>query len=227
MGKKCCVKGCKSNYALSRAKNNIHLKMKNDQKMAHQKSVKMFGLPIAVDERKVWIKSIPNLTEDVVNNLKGNPSVCIRHWPENYPEIKSSGNGTMRPAVPPSIFEGVPSSSHPTPPPPPRTTKKTSFEVRTAKPDELQDFLKADIMSFDDLCKAMKEDSHQFSVSTSSFIANNTLWIVSQKFCSGVPEFSINVNTDLSFKGFCMGAQCTITILSKNPITKLNQWSKN
>jgi hypothetical protein len=76
MGRKCCVRGCKSNYALSTAKNNIHLKIKNDQVKANQRNIKMFGLPIALEERKVWFKSIPNLTEEVVNNLKTNPAMC-------------------------------------------------------------------------------------------------------------------------------------------------------
>ena len=124
MGRKCCVSGCKSNYDLSKAKNNIHLKKKNDQVKEDQRSIKMFGLPIGVEERKVWIKAIPNLTEEVVNDLKANPAVCVRHWPENYPATKSKGNGTMRPAIPPSVFEGVPSSLLPTPPPPPRPTKR-------------------------------------------------------------------------------------------------------
>ena len=132
----------------------------------------------------------------------------------------------MRPERPSSIFEGVPMSSLPTPPPPARTTTKSSFLVRTARPDELQEFLAADSLSFDDLCATMKEGKHQFNEKTSSFIANNTLWIVSQRFCSGVPEFSLNVKPDLSFSGFVMGAQCTITTLSKNRITKVNRWSK-
>ena len=186
----------------------------------------MFGLPIGVEERKVWIKAIPNLTEKVVNDLKSNPAVCVRHWPENYRETKSKGNGAVRPAVPPSIFEGVPSSSLPTPPPPPRPTKKSLLEVRAVQPDELPDFLALDRLTFDDLCTTMKEEKHRFNVATSSFIANSSLWIVSQNFCSGVPEFSLNVKEDLSFKGFCIGVQCTITTLSKGRTTKLNRWSK-
>ena len=84
-----------------------------------------FGLPVAVEERKVWIKSIPNLTEQVANSLKGNPAVYIRHWPENYPETKSTANGTMRPSLPPYIFDDVAASLLPTPSPPPRTTTTT------------------------------------------------------------------------------------------------------
>ena len=71
----------------------------------------------------------------MVSALKETPAMCVRHWPENYPEIKSRANGTMRPAVPPSIFQGVPQGSMPTPPPPSTTTKRSSFEVRTAKDD--------------------------------------------------------------------------------------------
>ena len=94
------------------------------------------------------------------------------------------------------------------------------------QPDELPDFLALDRLTFDDLCTTMKEEKHRFNVATSSFIANSSLWIVSQNFCSGVPEFSLNVKEDLSFKGFCIGVQCTITTLSKGRTTKLNRWSK-
>ena len=225
MGRKCCVRGCKSNYDVSTAK-NVNLKIKNDRGKENLRNVKMFGLPIASDERKIWIKSIPNLTEEIVSNLKTNPAVCVRHWPPNFSVSKSSANGSMRPELPPSIFEGVPMSSLPTPLPPPRTTTKSSFLVRTTLPDELEEFLAADALSYADLCVTLKEGKHQFNEETSSFVANNTLWIVSQKFCSGVPEFSLNVKPDLSFSGFVMGAQCTITTLSKNRITKVNRWSK-
>ena len=85
MGRKCCVTGCRSNYDLSKAKNNLHLKITNDQLKANQRNVKLFGLPIGIEEQKVWIKAIPNLTEDIVRGLKRNPAVCNRHWPENYP----------------------------------------------------------------------------------------------------------------------------------------------
>ena len=144
MGRKCCVRGCKSNYDVSTAK-NAHLKIKNDRGKENFRNVKMFGLPIESEERKIWIKSIPNLTEEVVANLKTNPAVCVRHWPANFSVTKSSANGSMRPERPPSIFEGVPMSSLPTPPPPPRTTTKSSFLDRTARPDELQEFLAAEL----------------------------------------------------------------------------------
>ena len=101
MGRKCCVRGCKSNYDVSTAK-NVNLKIKNDRGKENLRNVKMFGLPIASDERKIWIKSIPNLTEEIVSNLKTNPAVCVRHWPPNFSGSKSSANGSMRPELPPT-----------------------------------------------------------------------------------------------------------------------------
>ena len=186
----------------------------------------MFGLPIAVGDRKIWIKSIPYLTEEMVASLKENPAVCVRHWPESYPEIKSRGNGTMIPAVPPTKFDGIPQASIPTPPPAPRPTKRSSFEVRTAMDDELPEFTASDKVTYEELCSILLQKKHQFNVVTASFIADNALWIVSNTFCSGIPEFSLKIKEDLSFEGFCMGAQCTISTLSKNRITKLDRWSK-
>ena len=185
----------------------------------------MFGLPFG-EERKTWIRSIPYLTEEKVNKLKKNPAVCIRHWPTNYPQVKNAANGTMRPAVPPSIFEGIPQASIPTPPPPPRTTTRTSFMVRMAKEDEVKEFLDSDRVTFEEICQALRNEKHKFTAQTSSFATADALWVVSTEFCSGIPEFSLKIKKDQSFEGFRMGAQCTISTLSKNRITKLDRWSK-
>ena len=225
MGRKCCVKGCQSIYDLSRAKNN-KLKVKNDQSKVTYQKVKMFGLPVTIEERKVWMKNIPYLTEDMVKALKENPAVCVRHWPSTYPEVKNSANGTMRPAVPPSIFQGVPQGSLPIPQPPPRTTKRSSFEVRTMIEDELKTFVDSDKVTFEEVCHALAGVKHEFNVSTTNCITDDALWIFSMKFCSSVPEFSLKIKKNQSFEGFSMGSQCIISTLSKNRITKLDRWSK-
>ena len=92
--------------------------------------------------------------------------------------------------------------------------------------DELPEFTASDKVTYEELCSILLEKKHQFNVVTASFIADNALWIVSNTFCSGIPEFSLKIKEDLSFEGFCMGAQCTISTLSKNRITKLDRWSK-
>ena len=72
------------------AEQNTTFIWKNNHEKENHRNVKMFGLPVAAEERKVWINFIHNLTEKVVNSLKGNPAVCLRHWPENYPETQST-----------------------------------------------------------------------------------------------------------------------------------------
>ena len=44
MGRKCCIDGCYSNYAASKAKNE-KLKGKNDKKNIARTNVPVFGLP--------------------------------------------------------------------------------------------------------------------------------------------------------------------------------------
>ena len=118
MVKRCVVKGCQSNYCLSKAK-HIKLKTKNDLKKEPLQKIPKFTLPSDEEERNRWIHSIPYLTRDKVNLSKETPVVCARHWPEKYPTVKNKANGKSRPSIPPSIFENVPYSSLPTPLPPP------------------------------------------------------------------------------------------------------------
>ena len=106
MGKKCCVPGCRSNFGKSKAK-NPGIRERNNMLNRGRENIPMFGLPSKKKyhlERKRWIESIPGLIEKNVDRLKGNPSVCVKHWPSNFSTIKS-GNGRKRPSEPPSIFE--------------------------------------------------------------------------------------------------------------------------
>ena len=120
---------CYSTYDGSKAKEK-GLKAKNDWKNIGRRKVPVFGLPSKEkqdDERKRWIKSIPYLTETVLDKLKTDPVVCIKHWPKDFAKVKAV-NGKERPLDPPSIFEGVPKSEIPTPPPPQRPTNRSYFE---------------------------------------------------------------------------------------------------
>ena len=160
MGRRCCVPTCKSNFDKSKAK-NPGLKEKNDILNKNREGVTLFGLPSkkkAAFERKRWIKSIPGIIEANVDQLKENPAVCIKHWPSNFPTVRT-GNGGERPADPPSIFEGFHPSEipmPPPPPPPPRPTKKTSVEARTFKPDKMKEFQDKDLVGFEEVKSSFK-----------------------------------------------------------------------
>ena len=91
--------------------------------------------------------------------------------------MKNLANGTMRPAVPPSIFQGVPQGSLPIPQPPPRPTKRSSFEMRTIIEDELRTFVDSDKVTFEEVCHALAEAKHEFNVSTTNCITDDALRI--------------------------------------------------
>ena len=95
MGKKCFVKGCRSNYDQSKAKRDA-LREKNNV-INNGEKVRLFGLPplTKLDERNRWIKAIPFVNEQSISELKTNPHICIKHWPIGFP-VKSQ-HGKERP----------------------------------------------------------------------------------------------------------------------------------
>ena len=152
MGKICRVPECTSNYGESNAK-NPKLKAKNNEKNAGRNNIRTFGFPSKDtdnEERLRWIKAIPRLTVEKVNDMK-DPYVCEKHWPEGYEKVKLR-NGKYRPANPPSLFENFKPSEIPTPPAKPRPTHRSSFEVRTRLEDELLAFADSDKLSYENLC---------------------------------------------------------------------------
>ena len=168
MGKRCFIKGCRSNYDRSTAKSEA-LRERNNAINTGEK-VKLFGFPPIkrIEERRRWIKAIPYVTETEINDLKTNPHVCIKHWPTNFPTIKGE-RGKERPMYAPSIFPGVPKSAVPTPAPVERQTKRCLFESRTRKEDELSSFLQLDRISFEDLVTQLKAGTHRFQVNLVHF----------------------------------------------------------
>ena len=85
MGRKCIVRGCKSNYNKSTASQNENIRIRNEERLADFRKIPMYGFPSKkkrLYERQRWIKSIPYLTEEIVGNKK-TPAVCCKHWPEN------------------------------------------------------------------------------------------------------------------------------------------------
>ena len=131
MGKKCGIPGCRSNY--------VPTKKEGNKGKSH---IKVFRLPQNKEDLQLWMKSLPfkNL------NFSSNSVICVKHWPENY-AVRGRGN-QERPAQPPSVWPGVPSSCVPTPQPPPRPTKRASFTVRAVEPCQLENFLAMDNVTF-------------------------------------------------------------------------------
>ena len=120
MGKKCWVEKCDSNYHRSRAKKNVDLKKKNNEKNADRFNIPTYGFPGEAEEQERWIAAIPYLTKEIYDSYKCPPRVCAKHWPVGYEHVKNV-NGKPRPRHPPSIFP-TKLSSIPTAPPKPRPT---------------------------------------------------------------------------------------------------------
>ena len=86
MGRKCFIKGCKSNYNKSNAEKNDGLRERNDELLKDFQKVPMFGLPCKkkrYDERQRLIKSIPHLTEQMADEMIQTPTICRKQWPDN------------------------------------------------------------------------------------------------------------------------------------------------
>eukprot|EP00111_Clytia_hemisphaerica_P024881 TCONS_00073335-protein len=81
-----------------------------------------------------WIKSIPFWEEDEIEAMVVHV-VCEKHWPVGFFE-KKGDREKMRPVHPPSVKK----CSIPTPPTKERPTKKSSFETKTHKEDQLDKF---------------------------------------------------------------------------------------
>ena len=162
------------------------------------------------------------MTKEIFDTYKCPPCVCEKHWPSHFEKVKNNVNGKLRPRNPPSIFLSVPSSAIPTPPPKPRPTKLSSATTRSIKPDELPTFSVADKLSYEKLSSEIH--CHEFvSTKVVSYQIDNTLWIQSSEFISGVPKYSIKIFRDLTYESFHTGVLCKI---NKTIGNRVNCWSK-
>ena len=204
MGKKCIIKGCRTNYRLTQ------------DDCVDKNKAKVFRFPSKAkraSDRERWIRSIPLLMEKDIDNMT-TPVICEKHWPIDYRMEKGDG-GKMRPVDPPSVFEGFAQSSIPTPPSKPRPTK-----TRTRRDDELAEFKKADVIhDFDAFTDELKHNRRKLSANIISFKSDDALWVQSLSYVSGIPSFSIRVSRDLSFQSFFMGIQCTVVTFSKKTVS--------
>ena len=238
MARKCCVPGCKSNYdprkkkkkvettdnvSVNEGKENNTVERMEVDEPTEKIHVPTFRLPSSMDEKLRWLAAIPKIKKEKILKQKC-PVVCIRHWPTDFDTI--TVHGKVRPVYPPSVFDGVPRSEIPTPPPKPRPTKKSTFEARTTKVDELDAFLKQDRVEWNDI-RNLSAHTDRFEVPVTTFSGSSgEQWVLSNEYISGIPRFSFKIRPDLTYEAYRIGVKCTVTSLSRNRINKLSAWSR-
>ena len=127
MPRKCCVPVCKSNYKTG-------------------KSAATFRFPSDEEQIRLWKTAIPRNWDNTP--ITKNTVVCERHWPPNYEKYRHYGK--ERPVNPPCLFEGVPPSCI-TKVTVKRPTQKSSRDVRSIIPDEMDTFTLSDTLSFTEI----------------------------------------------------------------------------
>ena len=67
-----------------------------------------------------------------------------------------------------------------------------------------------------------------FQVEIISFTIDGDQWIQSKLLIpdTAIPEFSLKISPDLSYRAYRIGILCTIKTLSKNRMNTLNSWSR-
>ena len=74
MCRKCCVGGCSSGYDSKFNKVTAYGFYK----------VTVYRFPVDATECKIWVDGLPNVIENVTDNI----GICERHWSDNYPKVK-------------------------------------------------------------------------------------------------------------------------------------------
>lgn len=211
MGRKCSVGNCRSNY--------------DQRTSSDQKSVSVFGFPTQ-DRAELlhWLSLLPNVIDP--DKVTRNMGVCAVHWPSNTP--MKSVNGKLRPLNPPSVFDVPKSFLRQTTSSTLRNTdQRLSFASRSAIPDELEQFNKADkIDNFqalvDGLDRFLSSNSVKFHVlmnkdfvHLTSFSDENYLHVM----------YSVRITLDLGVSGYHYNTQVSVRDLLGFQC-KLERWSQ-
>ena len=195
---KCCVPECESNYKSS---GGVY--------------VSVYKLPSDENERKKWISASPRANIVITKYT----AVCRRHWPDDA-EF-SLYYGKLRTIYPPSVFPNLPPSCLSSIPQKRRTTLYSSSSTGNVIPDEIDQFIQQDILTFDYIEEKICKDSELVVYREQS----DVVVIQSKKFKCGVPRFVLKVKDDLTYTSFHCGSSCTIESLSSNRITICKYWS--
>ena len=123
MGKKCCVINCTSGYE-SQKRNNP------------QKVFRLFRFPQDIEQRKLWLRVLPNKIDTVLPNHR----VCSDHFVNV--QWGKSVNGSLIPLEPPNHFQGEPLSCVGTPNSyvKPRSTSRATASARAVNLNEMPEF---------------------------------------------------------------------------------------
>lgn len=162
-----------------------------------------------------WINAIPQRYKITAARIKPFSVICGLHWPSSYEKI--SVKGRLRPKFPPFSACSEPNKDF-------RTTSKTTFGVRNILPDELADFEKRDVTTFE-VIKCCFLQQPAFRSGITSFCVESSLFIQSTYFRHGIPQFVIKVAEDLTFETYHWGVQCLVPFIQKMRNRKLNRWS--
>ena len=212
MVKKCCMVNCDTNYASKKSDDG-------------GRKISVFRFPsdkTEPEERKKWIDVCSKVRADL--RVTDETVICELHWPENYPTYSKKGH--ERPAVPPSIFTGIPSSIIPNPPPPPRETQRSSNQLRNTLPDEFDEFERLDRLSYPDLEEQLiNSNTRQFSTPTTTFLNNGHVYIQSMTYFQGIPTFMLLISETLKFEAFHIGVKVNVPSLSRNRVSCIDRWS--
>ena len=178
MVRKCCMVSC-----------NTHYDPKKGEDRDGGRKIAVFRFPSEKSEpedRKKWIEVCSKIRADL--KVTNETVICELHWPENYPTYRKKGRD--RPAVPPSLFPGIPSSIIPEPPPPPRETERTSNQLRNTLPDEFDDFERMDQLTYTQLEEQfILSDTRKLAIPTTAFSNSGFIYIQSITYFQGIPTF--------------------------------------
>ena len=203
MVNKCCVVGCKSNY--------VHVGAKPEK-------VSVFKLPKDPIERERWIKNIPREGTPVTPHTV----VCAKHWPG---ELIANLGYNKRPAVPPTIFQCVPTSQVPTPAPKPRPTKRAHDPSRHNIPDEMAEFQRMDKLNFEEITGKFNNHLPPHFHNLVHYVHEETIHIVSPILLeNSIPKFLVKITPDLKFEAYQAGTR-VFPFATKLRVHKLESWT--
>ena len=205
MGRKCSVGNCRSNY--------------------DKKTVSVYGFPLKDrGELSKWLSVLPNIIDP--DKVTRNMGVCALHWPNDTP--MKTINGKHRPLDPPSVFSVPKSFLRQTVPSTPRNVnERLSFVNRSAIPDELEEFNKADkIGDFQSLVDGIDQFLSSCSVKFHVLKETNFIHLISfsdENFLHVL--YSVRITSNLGVRGY----HCNTKVSVKDVLglqCKLERWSQ-
>ena len=121
----------------------------------NKKKVPVFRFPSDKEERDAWLRAIP--FKNIMSSKEA--VICEEHWPSSYPTMSKKGRIRLRDL--PFVWQtSIPQSCIPNPAATRRPTKRASFVIRSAQPDE---YRKSDQASFSDIKERVSNKGLRFA----------------------------------------------------------------